>query len=86
MLLFSRHQIAQQTVALIRTLPTVYTGHRNHFHYKYDRVPTVRENARLQSFPDNFIFYGSKTSQNRQVGNAVPVFLSQSIANSLRIK
>ena len=63
---------------------TIDTGHRNHFHYKYDRVPTIRENARLQSFPDDFIFKGSKTQQNRQVGNAVPVMLSQSIARSIQ--
>ena len=62
---------------------TIDTGHRNHFHYKFNRVPTIRENARLQSFPDTFNFLGSKTSQNRQVGNAVPVFLAQSVANEL---
>ena len=62
---------------------TIDTGHRNHFHYKFNRVPTIRENARLQSFPDTFKFLGSKTSQNRQVGNAVPVFLAQSVANEL---
>lgn len=62
---------------------TIDTGHRNHFHYKYDRVPTIRENARLQSFPDDFIFVGSKSEQNRQVGNAVPVFLAQSLGHSI---
>lgn len=62
---------------------TIDTGHRNHFHYKYNRVPTVRENCRLQSFPDNYKITGSKTSQNRQVGNAVPVLLSYCLARSI---
>lgn len=62
---------------------TIDTGHRNHFHYKYNRVPTIRENARLQSFSDDFVFIGNKTQQNRQVGNAVPPLLGQAIAEQL---
>ena len=63
---------------------TIDTGHRNHFHYKYNRVPTIRENARLQTFPDSFIFYGSKTAQNRLVGNAVPPMLGKVLAYKIK--
>lgn len=63
---------------------TIDTGHRTHFHYKYNRIPTVRENARLQSFPDDFIFYGNKQQQYKQVGNAVPPLLGKAIAIKLK--
>ena len=62
---------------------TIDTGHRNHFHYQYNRVPTIRENARLQSFPDDFVFTGTRTQQNRQVGNAVPPLLGYYLGKAL---
>ena len=48
-----------------------------------NRALSTREGARLQGFPDNFIFYGSKTSKNLQIGNAVPPLLGEIIGKQL---
>lgn len=48
------------------------------------RVITVREMARLQSFPDDFIFKGAKGKQMVQIGNAVPPFLAKAIGLSIK--
>lgn len=52
-------------------------------HPKMDRAISIREVARLQSFPDTFVFKGTKDSQYQQIGNAVPPLLGRAIAEKL---
>ncbi|WP_419564525.1 DNA cytosine methyltransferase [Phascolarctobacterium succinatutens] len=52
-------------------------------HPVLNRALSIREAARLQTFPDSFVFCGSKDKQYQQVGNAVPPFLAKAIAKQL---
>jgi DNA (cytosine-5)-methyltransferase 1 len=67
----------------VRTL-TAHIGKDTYTHIHYDseqaRVITVREAARLQSFPDGFVFAGTMNPAFRQIGNAVPPLLAREIA------
>lgn len=54
------------------------------FHYKLDRRISMREAARIQSFPDDFIFTSNLRETERQIGNAVPPVLAWHLANSVQ--
>ena len=58
---------------------------RKIFHYEQNRALTVRELAKLQSYPDDFIFKGTKISQQQQVGNSVPPKMAEAIASVIII-
>jgi DNA (cytosine-5)-methyltransferase 1 len=55
----------------------------SHIHPFEPRGISIREAARLQSFPDDFLFWGSTGDAYKQIGNAVPPLLSQAIARTL---
>jgi len=63
---------------------TITGDMRKVFHYSQNRALTVRELARLQTFPDNFEFKGNSSSAQQQVGNAVPPLMAEAIANGIR--
>jgi len=71
----------------VRTL-MAHIGKDTYSHIHYDssqaRVISVREAARLQSFPDGFVFYGTMNPAFRQIGNAVPPIMARELAKAMK--
>lgn len=59
-------------------------GNGSNLHPEQNRIISIREGARLQSFPDKFRFFGPKGSKYKQIGNAVPPLLARAVAESLK--
>lgn len=63
--------------------PTIMTHRHNYFHPTENRYLTQREAAALQSFPNDFKFYGPLSAQWRQIGNAVPPMLGLALGKAI---
>jgi len=78
-----------------RASRTVTTLPEDFIHYEQNRIPTVREMARLQSFPDDFVFCSKRTTGGRrrkdecpqytQVGNAVPPLMAEAVFSNIAL-
>lgn len=77
-------QIRYQRLDRSLPSPTIATQRQMYYHPVEPRFLTAREAARLQSFPNGFVFRGSETSQWRQIGNAVPPLLARALGEAVK--
>lgn len=75
-----------QLAGTLLTKPDPHWGTFIHYDTKQQRLISVREAARLQSFPDDHVFYGPQVDQYRLCGNAVPPLMAEAIAAEVKIR
>jgi len=82
---YGEHLQGNKPIKADKPSPTIRSEHHGNieFHYELDRRLSVREAARLQSFPDDFVFGGSMSSNYKIIGNAVPPVLGWHIASEV---
>jgi DNA (cytosine-5)-methyltransferase 1 len=75
---------AMRRLDLTKVSPTIVHNNSDHYyHPTEDRRVTIREMARIQGYPDSYIFQGPKSEQSRQVANSVPIPFAYHIAKSV---
>lgn len=83
---YGKHLQGNKPIKPDEPSPTIRSEHHGNieFHYELDRRLSVREAARLQSFPDDFVFEGTMSSNYKILGNAVPPVLAWHIAKNVQ--
>ncbi len=83
--LYSNYNDSWKKCAKDKPSCTIKGNHgATNIHYELPRVITPREMAALQSFPDDYLFYGTKHSQLVQIGNAVPPYVARAVGIALQ--
>ena len=83
---YGKHLQGNRAINAEKVAPTIRAEHHGNieFHYNEKRRLSVRECARIQSFPDEYKFFGSMSNVYVQIGNAVPPVLGWHMANSVK--
>lgn len=77
-------QTRLQRLSWNKPSPTILTSRTSYYHPKENRYLTCREAAACQSFPNDFLFFGTETSIFRQIGNAVPPLLAEKLGMAIK--